>query len=85
MKAKLFFRKRKVKKVANSGGLYISFPIAVWPFTVVGTCGMIPVLKSQEPSESLGFVHTDRFPNGSGPDRSSVHTEPAIRTIYPVQ
>ena len=41
---------------------------------------MTPVLKSQEPSESLGFVHTDRFPNGSGSDRSPVHTETAIRT-----
>ena len=36
-------------------------------------------------SESLRFVHTDRFPNGSGSDRSSVHTETAIRTVYPVQ
>ena len=36
---------------------------------------MIPVPKSQELSESLGFVHTDRFPNGSASDRSSVHTE----------
>ena len=47
------------------------------------------MLKSQDPSESLGFVHTDRFPNGFGPkigpDRSFVHTEPAIRTAYPVQ
>ena len=44
--SKPFFRKKKVKKVANSGELYISFPIA-GPFTVVGRCGMIPVLKSQ--------------------------------------
>ena len=41
---------------------------------------MIPVLKSQEPSESLDFVHRDRFPNGSNPDRSSANTEPAIRS-----
>ena len=47
---------------------------------------MIPVLKSQEPSESLvGFVHTDRVPNGSGSDRSSVHTETAIRIVYPAR
>ena len=78
-------RKKKVKKVANSGELCISFPIAAWPCTVVGRCGMTPVLKSQEPSESLGFVHTDRFPNGSGSDRSSVHMETAIRIVYPVQ
>ena len=32
---------------------------------------MTPVLKSQEPSESLGFVHTDRFPNGSSSDRTN--------------
>ena len=70
--------------MANSGELYtgMSFSIAARPFTVVGKCGMIPVLKSQKPSESLGFVHTDRFPNGSGPDRSSVHTEPAIRRYH---
>ena len=40
-------RKKKVKKVANSGELCISFPIAARPCTVVGRCGMIPVLKSQ--------------------------------------
>ena len=85
MKAKLFCRKKKVKKVANSGELRISFAIAARPCTV-GRCGMIPVLKSQEPSESLvGFVHTDRVPNGSGSDRSSVHTETAIRIVYPAR
>ena len=35
------------KKVAYSGELCISFPIAARPCTVVGRCGMIPVLKSQ--------------------------------------
>jgi len=63
----------------------MSLPIAAWPCTVVGRCGMIPVPKSQEPSESLGFVHTETFPNGSSSDRSSVHTETAISTVYPVQ
>ena len=55
VKAKLFCRKKEGKKVANSGELCISFPIAAWPSTVVGRCGMIPVLKSQEPSESSGL------------------------------
>ena len=81
MKAKFFCRKKKVKKLASSGELCISFPIAARPCTVVGRCGMIPVLKSQQPSESLGFADTDRVPNGSGSDRSS---ETAIRTVYPV-
>ena len=45
--SKPFFRKKKVKEVANSGELCVSFPIAARPFTVVGRCGMIPVLKSQ--------------------------------------
>ena len=54
-------RKKKVKKVANSGELCISFPIAARPCTVVGRCGMIPVLKSQQPSESLGFATRIEF------------------------
>ena len=61
MKAKIFCRKKKVKKVANSGELCISFPIAARPCTVVGRCEMIPVLKSQEPSESLGFATRIEF------------------------
>ena len=32
-----------------------------WPCTVVGRCGMIPVLKSQQPSESLGFATRIEF------------------------
>ena len=60
MKAKLFCRKKKVNKVANSGEIWISFPIAARPCTV-GRCGMIPVLKSQEPSESLVFATRIEF------------------------
>ena len=56
-------RKKKVKKVANSGELCISFPVAARPCTVVGRCGMIPVLKSQQPSESLGFATAIRTVN----------------------
>ena len=54
-------RKKKVKKVANSGELCISFPVAARPCTVVGRCGMILVLKSQQPSESLDFATRIKF------------------------
>ena len=54
-------RKKKIKKVANSGELCISFPVAARPCTVVGRCGMILVLKSQQPSEPLDFATRIKF------------------------
>jgi len=76
VKAKLFCRKKKVKKVANSRELCISFPIAARPCTVVGRCGMIPVLKSQEPSESLCFATRIEFQ--SVPVRIGLLSVPSI-------